>query len=106
MTSHRLDTAKLAAAIDRRRGAGTRQEVSFREISRIIGHAPSTFTRINDGHPPSTDALCSLLMWLGPGVCLRDFILEGDRRQAPRPVSRRRQYDHLGTSQLYVRLLA
>lgn len=93
MTSHRLDTKKLAEAVDRRRRAGTRQEISYRAIGKAIGRTPSMFTRLNDGYPPDVDALCSLLVWLGPEVQMQDLILAGGRKESPWPAARRRDYD-------------
>lgn len=95
MSSHRLDTAKLARDVDRCRRAGAPDEVSYRAIARLIGVHPSMFTRLNDGYRPDADALCSLLMWLNPQARLGDYILPGDRASAPRPAPRRREYDHV-----------
>lgn len=90
MTSHRLDTAKLAADVDRARRAGTPDEMSFREVARIVGVSPDVFTRLNDGMRMDVDALCSLLMWLNPQAKLADYVLRGDRRTSPPPIPRRR----------------
>ena len=95
MSSCRLNTRKLAAAVDRRRGAGCIDEISYREVARIIGVGPSLFTRLNDGYPPNADALVSLLMWLDPEAKLADYALDGDRAGAPQPVPRRREYEHV-----------
>lgn len=95
MSSHRLDTAKLARDVDRCRRAGAPDEISYREIARLIGVHPSMFTRLNDGYKPEADALCSLLMWLNPAARFSDYTLPGDRASAPRPVPRRREYDGL-----------
>jgi hypothetical protein len=94
VTTHRLDTVKLARAIDRARRAGTPDEISFREVARQIGAGSSSvFTRLNDGFRPDADTLCSLLMWLDPGARLADYVLPGDRRAAARPAPRRRAYE-------------
>jgi transcriptional regulator with XRE-family HTH domain len=93
MSTHRLNTAKLAYEVDLARGAGTRFELSFREVARRIGVGSSLFTRLNDGFPPNADALCSLLLWLNPNARLADYILPGDRAAAPRPAPRHRECD-------------
>jgi hypothetical protein len=93
VSTHRLDTARLAADVDRARRAGAPDEISYREVARRIGVGPSLFTRLNDGYLPNADALCSLLVWLGPQAQLADYTLVGDRASAPAPVPRRREYD-------------
>lgn len=94
MTTHRLDTVKLARDIDRARRAGAPDEISFREVARQIGAGSSgVFTRLNDGFRPDADTLVSLLMWLNPRACLADYTLPGDRRAAGRPAPRRRQFE-------------
>lgn len=95
MSSYRLDTLKLARAVDRARRAGAPDEKSFREIAREIDVHPGMFTRLNDGLRPDTDTLCSLLMWLDPKARLADYSLPGDRSSAPRPQPRRRAYDQV-----------
>jgi hypothetical protein len=93
MSTHRLDTTKLASDVDRARRAGAPDELSYREVARQIGVGSSLFTRLNDGLPPGADSLCSLLVWLGPQVQLSTYILPGDRATAPPPRPRRRDYD-------------
>lgn len=93
MTSHRLDTVKLARDVDRCRRAGAPDEVSYREIARLIGVHPSMFTRLNDGYKPEADALCSLLMWVNPDARFSDYTLAGDRGSVPPPAPRRREYE-------------
>lgn len=94
MTTHRLDTVKLARDIDRARRAGAPDEISFREVARQIGAGSSSvFTRLNDGYRPDADTLCSLLMWLNPHARLADYTLPGDRRDTERPAPRRRQFE-------------
>lgn len=91
MSSHRLNTAKLMRDVDRARRAGAPDEISYREIARIIGAGSSSvFTRINDGQRPDADTLCSLLMWLDPQARLADYTLPGGRSAARRPPPRRR----------------
>jgi transcriptional regulator with XRE-family HTH domain len=90
VSKYRLDTVKLAREVDRARRAGESDEMSYREVARIIGVGPSMFTRLNDGFRPDADALCSLLMWLSPEARISDYVLPGPRATAPRPVSRRR----------------
>ena len=93
MSTYRLNTTKLAADVDQARRAGAPDEISYREVARRIGVGPSLFTRLNDGYPPNSDALCSLLMWLNPKGKIADYILPGDRASAPAPEPRRREYD-------------
>lgn len=97
MSSYRVDTVRLAEDVDRVRLAGTADEISYREIARQIGVGPSMFTRLNDGYPPGGDALLSLLLWLGEQLgrqlLVSDYALLGDRRLAPPPTPRRREYD-------------
>lgn len=95
MSSYRLDTVRLISEVDRCRMAGAPNEISYREVARIIGVGPSLFTRLNDGQQPSADALLSLLMWLNPAAGVADYALPGDRASAPRPAPRRREYEYL-----------
>lgn len=98
MSRYRLDTVRLATDVDQARGAGTRAEISYRQVALAIGVGSSMFTRLNDGYPPNADALVSLLMWLGPDVRIQDYILPGDRASVPPPAPRRREYDTIPAS--------
>jgi hypothetical protein len=98
VSSHRLDTVKLARDVDRCRRAGAPDAISYREIARTIGVHQSIFTRLNDGLRPDVDALCSLLMWLNPDARLSDYTLPGDRDSVPRPAPRRREYEPVAVS--------
>ncbi len=93
MSTHRLDTGKLAREVDRARRAGAPDELSYREVARQVGVGPSLFTRLTDGLLPNADALCSLLLWLNPEARLADYTLPGDRASAPPPAPRRREYE-------------
>lgn len=95
MSSHRLDTARLAADIDRARRAGAPDEISFREVARKAGVSPDVFTRLNNGRRMDVDALCSLLMWLNPQAKLADYTLKGDRRSSAPPAPRRRLFERI-----------
>jgi hypothetical protein len=96
VSTHRLNTVRLAADIDRARRAGAPDEISYREVARQVGVGSSLFTRLNDGYPPNADALCSLLVWLGPHAQLANYTLAGDRATAPPPAPRRREFDTVG----------
>lgn len=75
MTTHRLNTGKLIRDVDRVRRAGAPDEISYRQIARLIGVHASMFTRLNNGFCPEANALCSLLMWLNPEARLSDYTL-------------------------------
>ncbi len=90
MSSHHLDTARLARDIDRARRAGAPDEMSYREVARAAGVYPTLLTRLNDGKCPDVDAFLSLIMWLNPRATLADYVLPGDRKASRRPAPRRR----------------
>ncbi len=91
MSSHRLDTEKLIRDVDRCRRVGAPDEISYRELGRILGVGSSLFTRLKKGQPPNADALCSLMMWLNPQALVSDYILPGDRATAA-AAARRHQF--------------
>ena len=97
MSTYRLDTAKLIREVDRCRHRGAPDEISYREVARMIGVGPSMFTRLGDGQLPSADALCSLIMWLNPKASLSEYVLKGGRETA-RTLSRRPVYDVAGAA--------
>lgn len=84
MSAWRLDLAKLADDVDRARRAGTPEEMSYRQVARLVGVSPDVFTRLNGGQRMDVDALCSLLMWIDPEAQIADYTLPGARRSAPR----------------------
>lgn len=85
MSSHRLDTAKLLRAVDRARGAGTAQEISYRQIAGAVGVRSSLFSRLARGERPAADALCSLIMWLDPLTPLSTYVVVSSPSSAHRP---------------------
>jgi hypothetical protein len=97
MSTYRLDTAKLIREVDRCRHRGAPDEISYREVARMIGVGPSLFSRLGAGLQPSADALCSLIMWLNPDARLSNYVLEGGR-ESERPPSRRTTHDTAGVA--------
>jgi transcriptional regulator with XRE-family HTH domain len=58
----RLDLAKLVDALEARQAASG---VSFRQLAAELGLAPSTLTRVRQGHRPDAEALAVLMVSLG-----------------------------------------
>lgn len=64
MSAVRLDCEALYVAIDRERRA--RRIRGQREVLRQAGVlGPSCLTRLGHGHPPASENLVKLLVWLG-----------------------------------------
>lgn len=57
-----LDVEALYVRLDRQR---RQQRISWRAISRDTGISISTFSRIAQGHAVESDALITLMVWLG-----------------------------------------
>jgi transcriptional regulator with XRE-family HTH domain len=57
-----VDVEALYAALDAKRKG---QVKSWRELGKELGIAPSTFTRMAQGHTPDTNSFATLLRWLG-----------------------------------------
>ena len=69
----RLNIAALADAVTARAAA---QNLSMRELAHELGLAPSTLTRIRQGHRPDADALAVLLVWAG--LTVEDLLSDSD----------------------------
>lgn len=74
VSARRLDTAALYTALDVVR---RHRDMSWRDIAVETGVAPSTLTRIGQGHCPDADGLLSLLVWLGHVDSLSPYIANG-----------------------------
>jgi transcriptional regulator with XRE-family HTH domain len=61
VTGHRLDVPELHRLLNAQR---QERGLTWRGVGRETGLLPSTIARICAGHPPSADALVSLIVWL------------------------------------------
>jgi hypothetical protein len=60
---HRVDWPALCAALDMACGI---RDVTHTQAAHELGMAPSSLTRMRQGHALSADSLASLLCWLYP----------------------------------------
>jgi transcriptional regulator with XRE-family HTH domain len=78
MARTRIDVAALYSALDRARQA--RNNMSWRALAKELDVAPSTFSRLSNGHPPSATAFAAMASWLGTST--EQFIIS-DLAEAP-----------------------
>jgi transcriptional regulator with XRE-family HTH domain len=73
MTRPRLDVRALYDAVDVVR---VHYDLSWRDLAKVTGLSPSTFSRMAVGGRPDVDALIAITAWLR--VPLGRFVVPGD----------------------------
>jgi transcriptional regulator with XRE-family HTH domain len=61
MSLQQLDVRTLYNTLDVVRA---HNDMTWRDLAKVTGVSPSTFSRMAAGHRPDVDALCTLIAWL------------------------------------------